>query len=91
MRRFLTICVAAGLVALGWTAGRAAAQAQRADFEITVSSPVGETTITCTRGCGLQFIRMTPDKSAAQPSFTYRCGGGGAERCGGAVQGWVVP
>jgi hypothetical protein len=34
---------------------------------------------------------MTPDKSAAQPSFTYRCGGGGAERCGGAVQGWVVP
>jgi hypothetical protein len=90
MRTPLTISAAAGLVMLGWTTGRAA-QTPRADFELTVSSPVGETTITCTRGCGLQFIRMAPDKSAAQPSFTYRCGGGGAERCGGAVQGWVVP
>jgi hypothetical protein len=90
MRTLRRTCVAAGLVILGWTTGRAA-QAPRADFEITVSSPAGETTITCTRGCGLQFIRMAPDKSAAQASFTYRCGGGGFERCGGSVQGWVLP
>jgi len=79
---------AAGFVALGWTAGQAT-QTTRADFEISVSSPEGETTITCQRGCGLQFIRMAPDRSAAEPSFTYRCSG--APRCGGTVQGWVLP
>jgi hypothetical protein len=89
MRMLLRIVVATGLVAVGWTAGQAA-QPTQADFEITVSSPSGETTITCTRGCGLQFIRMAPDKSAAQPSFTYRCGGPSVERCGGAVQGWIL-
>jgi hypothetical protein len=90
MRTLRRLCLAAVLVTIGWTTGRAA-QAPPADFEITVSSPVGETTITCTRGCGLQFIRMRPDRSAAERSFTYRCGGGGAERCGGAVQGWIIP
>lgn len=90
MRRMLLQIVAAvGFVALGWTAGRAA-QASQADFELHVSSPGGETTITCLRGCGLQFIRSTPDKEAAQPSFTYTCGSP-TGRCGGAVQGWVLP
>ena len=41
------------------------------------------TTVTCTRGCGLQFIRVTPDKSKAERSFTYTCGGGNAPNCGG--------
>ena len=79
---------AASFVALGWAAGQAT-QSTRADFEISVSSPEGETTITCQRGCGLQFIRVAPDRNAAKPSFTYRCSG--APRCGGTVQGWVVP
>ena len=84
------IAAAAGFIALGWTAGRAA-QAPQADFEIEIASPAGTTTVTCTRGCGLQFIRVTPDKSKAERSFTYTCGGGNAPNCGGSVQGWVIP
>ena len=84
------IAAAAGFIALGWTAGRAA-QATQADFEIEIASPAGTTTVTCTRGCGLQFIRVTPDKSRAERSFTYTCGGGNALNCGGSVQGWVIP
>jgi hypothetical protein len=86
----IRIVAVAGLLALGWTAGRAA-QAPQSDFDIAVTSPTGTTTITCTRGCGLQFIRMTPDKSKAEPSFTYTCSGGGATTCGGSVHGFVLP
>lgn len=85
-RLMLKFVVAAGLVALGWTAGQAAQTT--ADFEITVSAPQGETTITCVRGCGLQFIRYAPDRAEAKPSFTYSCSG--ASTCGGTVQGWVI-
>ena len=85
----IRMAAAAGLIALGWTAGRAA-QAPQADFEIEIESPAGTTTVTCTRGCGLQFIRMTPDKSKAERSFTYTCGGDNAPYCGGSVQGWVI-
>jgi hypothetical protein len=84
----LKFVIAASLVALGWTAGWAA-QAPQADFEIHVDAPEGETTITCRRGCGLQFIRYAPDKDAAEPSFYMRCGG--APRCRATVQGWVLP
>jgi hypothetical protein len=84
------IAAAAGFIALGWTAGRTA-QAPQADFEIKIASPGGTTTVTCTRGCGLKFIRMTPDKSKAERSFTYTCGGGSAPNCGASVQGWVIP
>lgn len=87
MKLMIRIVTAAGLLALGWTAGHAA-QAQ-ADFEIAITSPAGTTTVTCTRGCGLQFIRMTPDKSKAEPSLTYTCRT--ASTCGGSVQGWVIP
>ena len=93
------LVAAAGLLALGWTAGQAA-QAPQADFEITITSnsppsvlaPVSglrETTVTCTRGCSLQFIRNTPDKSKAAPSFTYGCSGD-AINCRGSVHGWVI-
>ncbi len=81
------ILAAAGLVAVGWMAGQAA-QAPQADFEITVTAPPGETTVTCTRGCGLQFIRTTPDKSKAQPFFTYSCTN--TTTCRGSVHGWVI-
>jgi hypothetical protein len=83
------IVVAAGLLAVGWTAGQAA-QAPQADFDLQISSPAGTTTVTCTRGCGLQFIRMAPDKSKAEQSFTYTCGDAATGRCGGSVQGWVT-
>ena len=41
------IVTAAGLLALGWTAGHAA-QAPQADFDIEITSPAGTTTVTCT-------------------------------------------
>jgi hypothetical protein len=88
MKLMMRIVAAAGLLALGWTAGQAA-QAPQADFEIAITSPAGTTTVTCKRGCGLQFIRMTPDKSKAEPSFTYTCGANGTN-CGGSVHGWVI-
>jgi len=93
------IVAATGLLAAGWTAGQAA-QPPQADFEITITSnstpsvlspnnELRETTVTCTRGCGLQFIRMTPDKSKAEPSFTYGCSSS-ATNCRGSVHGWVI-
>jgi hypothetical protein len=81
------VVIAAALVGLGWAAGQAA-QTQ-ADFELEVSSPNGSTTITCRRGCGLQFIRYAPNKAEAHPSFTYNCQSQDG-RCGGVVQGWVL-
>jgi hypothetical protein len=82
------VVVAAALVGIGWVAGQAAQTAQ-ADFELAVSSPNGSTTITCRRGCGLQFVRNAPDKAKAEPYFTYECSGP-TGRCGGTVQGWVI-
>ena len=84
----IRVVAGAGLLAVGWTAGYAA-QAPQADFDIAITSPAGTTTITCTRGCGVQSIRMTPDKSKAERSFTYTCGAS-TTNCGGSVQGWVI-
>jgi hypothetical protein len=80
------VVIAAALVGLGWVTGQAAQP--QADFELAVSSPNGSTTITCRRGCGLQFIRYAPNKAEAQPSFTYDCQSAEG-RCGGVVQGWL--
>ena len=87
-RAAFRVVIAAALVGFGWVAGQAA-QTPRADFELEVSSPSGSTTITCRRGCGLQFIRNEPNRAASQPSFTYDCGNPNG-RCGGVVQGWLV-
>jgi hypothetical protein len=84
----LRVVIATALIGLGWTVGQAA-QAPQSDFELQVSSPSGTTTITCVRGCGLQFIRYVPDKAEAKPSFTYTCGRPG-ETCGGSVHGFVT-
>ena len=84
----LRVAIVFALLWIGWTTGRAA-QAPQADFELKVSSPSGTTTIECVRGCGLQFIRDLPERSAAKPSFTYTCGGPGGT-CGGSVHGFVT-
>jgi hypothetical protein len=62
----------------------------RADFELKVTSPGGATTVTCVRGCGLQFIRYAPEKTAAQSSFSYTCGAPGMS-CGSSMHAWVLP
>jgi len=83
-RTTLRIVKATGLLPLGWTAGHAA-QSQP-DFELTVSAPAGTTTITCTRGCGLQNALDTPAKTHADASAKYTCGREG-QKCGGSMHG----
>jgi hypothetical protein len=84
------IVIAAALIGLGWTVGQAA-QVPQADFELQVNtSRSGETTITCVRGCGLQYVRYVPNKTEAQPSFTYTCGTPVGQACGGAVHGFLT-
>ena len=80
--------IASALVGLGWTAGHAF-QATQADFILSVTAPMGTTTITCQQGCGLQFDRASPDKSKATRTFTYTCSGPDGP-CGGTVQGWIT-
>jgi hypothetical protein len=89
-RMVVRLVVTAALVGLGWTAGRAAQPAQ-ADFELRVTAPMGETDVTCVRGCKLLFIRYTPDETLAQPSFKWQCGGAGTTGCVGTMHGFVVP
>ena len=44
-RHVLRIAIAAGLLALGWTAGRA--QTSAPDFELIVNSPAGDVSVEC--------------------------------------------
>ena len=48
------LALAAGLLSLGWAAGRA--QPAQPDFEIVVDAPQGATSITCVRGCTLAGV-----------------------------------
>lgn len=80
------LALAAGLLSLGWAAGRA--QPAPPDFEIVVDAPQGATSITCVRGCALAWVErgVTPSAMPA-PTFHYECGGG---RCSSRkVGGWI--
>jgi hypothetical protein len=85
----LRIALAIVLVFAGWAIGHA--QLATPDFEITIDAPVGETTVTCVRGCGLAWVqRGVPSASAAL--FKYSCTGNTVTRCGsGRVGGWIRP
>jgi hypothetical protein len=87
-RTTVRIVIAAGLIGLGWVAGRA--QTTQPDFELVVNSPVGETTVECVRGCDLKFVeRGLNPNSKAMPTFTFRCNGR-AERCSSLkIGGWI--
>jgi hypothetical protein len=80
------LALAAGLLLLGWTAGRA--QPAQPDFEILVDAPTGATSITCVRGCELAWVqRGVIPTSLPMPTFHYECSGG---RCSsGKVGGWI--
>ena len=87
----LRLCLAAGLVGMGWTIGRA--QSSFPDFELRIDAPAGETNVTCVRGCELAWIQRTVPGTVPGllTTFTYACAGGGADqRCGsGRVGGWL--
>ena len=91
MRRVVFhVITAIALVGLGWTAAQA--RRQGPDFEIAVVAPVGQTTVTCVRGCALKWVERTvnPDDSNAQSTFSFRCGGNWANCPSGRVGGWIT-
>ena len=53
----LRIIVALGLVAFGWSAGKA--QTARSDFEIIVKAPAGSAEVTCVRGCSITWAPVS--------------------------------
>jgi len=50
-RTGLRAAAAVGLIALGWTIGKA--QSRQPDFELMVNAPGGDTRIECVRDCEL--------------------------------------
>ena len=90
-RQALRKMVAAGLLALGWAAGRA--QTSGPDFELVVNSPKGEVTVQCLRGCELAWTERGVNVRAARMStFTFECEGTGPMRCpSGRIGGWLKP
>jgi hypothetical protein len=86
-RVLLRLLIAAGLIMLGWAAGRA--QTSTPDFELIVNAPVGETTVECSRGCELAWVERGVNPSA-RPMPTFRYGCSGTERCSSAkIGGWI--
>ena len=86
----LRTLVAFALLGTGWVAAKA--QTPNPDFELIVDAPVGATTITCLRGCGLMWIeRGIPSNSSTMRTFQFRCSDS-AERCSSSrVGGWLTP
>jgi hypothetical protein len=83
---------ALGLIAIGWTAGRA--QSPLPDFELVIEAPEGSTNVRCVRGCqGLAWIeRMVPGtiEVPTETTFSYSCANSGNGRCGsGRIGGWI--
>jgi hypothetical protein len=85
-RMTVRLALAAGMLALGWAAGRA--QPAQPDFEIVVDAPGGATSITCVRGCGLAWVeRGVNPNTLPMTTFSYNCT---AARCSSAkVGGWI--
>ncbi len=90
-RHALRIAVAAGLLALGWAAGRA--QTSAPDFELIINSPAGEATVECVRGCELAWTeRGVNPRASRMATFTFECNGPAQPRCAsGRIGGWVKP
>ena len=87
-RALVRTSLALALVLSGWAVGRA--QTTQADFELAVVAPAGQTTITCTRGCSLQWTeRGRAERQSGTPFFRYSCNG--AECKSGAISGFVIP
>jgi hypothetical protein len=86
-RAIVRLMVALGLVAAGWSIGRA--QNAQPDFILVVDGPVGTTNVQCKSGCELVFGRSADNPRAMHmPTFTYTCTGG--VRCSsGEIAGWV--
>jgi hypothetical protein len=90
-RRTIRLAIAAGLIGLGWAAGKA--QTGQPDFELIVDSPTGETSVTCVRGCEMAWVERGFDPDPAIkliPTFTFKCSNSLGLRCSsGKIGGWI--
>jgi hypothetical protein len=86
-RLAVRIAIASVLVITGWVLAKA--QSSQPDFEIIVSSPGGNTTVECRRGCELSwFERGLNPRAATMKTFSFACTS--AERCAsGVIGGWI--
>jgi hypothetical protein len=86
-RTVVRIAIAAGLIGLGWAAGKV--QTAQPDFELIVNSPAGETTVTCVRGCEMAWVERGVNP-AAKPMLTFKYNCSGQERCSSyKIGGWI--
>jgi hypothetical protein len=90
-RTIIRIALAAILIGIGWSAGRA--QPSQPHFELVIKAPAGETTVECRRGCTLAWTeRGVNPASTPVPTFTFACGVAGDGRCtSGRIGGWTAP
>jgi hypothetical protein len=88
-RRTIRLAIAAGLIGLGWAAGKA--QTAQPDFELIVDASASETTVTCVRGCELAWVERGVNPAATPiPTFTFKCSNSLGPRCSsGKIGGWV--
>jgi hypothetical protein len=83
------VILAVGLVAIGWSAGRA--QTTVADFEMTITTPVGRTTIQCSRGCDFtEGVSTPPSLPSPNPTFAIQCSGREVQQCVTTINGHGV-
>jgi hypothetical protein len=82
------VVTAAALVGSGWIVGQA--QTTQPDFEILITSPIGQTSVQCVRGCDLSWVERGVNPNAtATPKFTFSCSAP-ADRCSSArIGGWI--
>ena len=90
-RIIVRTAIAAGLIGLGWAAGKA--QTAQPDFELIVDSPTGETSVTCVRGCGMAWVERGFDPNPETKlisTFTFKCSNSLGLRCSsGKIGGWI--
>jgi hypothetical protein len=86
--RTIRLAIAAGLIGLGWAAGKA--QTAQPDFELIVDSPAGETSVTCARGCEMAWVERGVNPAAKPiPTFTFKCTNSLGRCSSGKIGGWV--
>src|SRR5262249_856041 len=87
-RTIVRVVIALGLVAAGWSIGRA--QSGQPDFVLVVDRPAGSTSIECRRGCTLAWVERDPAPAGRAQTFSFSCGGPSVQRCSSyQVGGWI--